>query len=190
MQFVLASASPRRRELLNMLGVKDLIICPAKGEEIIPPHAGPAQTVETLAAGKCAEVAALYDRRNLILAADTVVAVDGRILGKPRTETEAEEMLRLLSGREHFVYTGIAVKYGGQSVVEHERTAVHFRPMTEREIRAYAASGECMDKAGAYGIQGLGGYFVSGICGDYYNVVGLPLCRLGVILGRLGVDLI
>ena len=190
MQFVLASASPRRRELLNMLGVKDLIICPAKGEEVIPPHASPAQTVETLAAGKCAEVAALYDRRDLILAADTVVAVDDRILGKPRTEAEAEEMLHLLSGREHFVYTGIAVKYGGQSVVEHERTAVHFRSMTGREIRAYIASGECMDKAGAYGIQGLGGYFVSGICGDYYNVVGLPLCRLGVILGRLGVDLI
>ena len=99
-------------------------------------------------------------------------------------------MLRSLSGREHHVYTGVAVKYRGESIAEYEQTAVRFREMSEREVLAYVASGECMDKAGAYGIQGLGGYFISGITGDYYNVMGLPLCRLGIILGRLGVDLI
>ncbi|MGI6028627.1 MAG: Maf family protein [Candidatus Heteroscillospira sp.] len=190
MRIILASGSPRRRELLEMLGVKNLTIHPAVGEEIIPPGAGPEQTVMALAAGKCSEVAALYGPEDLIIAADTVVAAEGKILGKPRTREEAVSMLGSLSGREHRVFTGLAVKCRGQSVCEYEETAVRFRQMTGREISAYADSGECMDKAGAYGIQGKGGYFVSGITGDYYNVMGLPLCRLGVILGRLGVDLI
>lgn len=190
MEIILASASPRRRELLQMLGVKELRICPAQGEEIIPDSASPEQAVVALAAQKCSQVAARFSSEQLVIAADTVVAVDGAILGKPHSEEQAVQMLRSLSGREHQVYTGLAVKYRGQSVAEYERTAVRFREMTEREIRAYVATGTCMDKAGAYGIQGPGGYFISGITGDYYNVMGLPLCRLGIILGRLGVDLI
>ena len=190
MEIILASASPRRRQLLEMLGVKDLTVCPARGEEHIPPGAGPGQAVVSLAAQKCSQVAGQFSPDRLVIAADTVVAVDGQILGKPRSQAEAAQMLRSLSGREHHVYTGVAVKYRGESIAEYEQTAVRFREMSEREVLAYVASGECMDKAGAYGIQGLGGYFISGITGDYYNVMGLPLCRLGVILGRLGVDLI
>lgn len=190
MQIVLASASPRRREILEMIGVSDLVICPAQGEETIPENATPAQAVVALAAQKCGSVAKLFDEENVVIAADTVVSVDGKILGKPHSEAEACEMLRSLSGRQHCVYTGVAVKYKGVSVAEFEETRVCFREMTDREIDAYVATGECMDKAGAYGIQGIGGYFVSAISGDYYNVVGLPLCRLGTILSRLGVDLI
>ena len=189
-KIILASQSPRRRQLLEQMGITDFVICPAQGEEIIPDSASPEQAVVALAAQKCSQVAARFSSEQLVIAADTVVAVDGAILGKPHSEEQAVQMLRSLSGREHQVYTGLAVKYRGQSVAEYERTAVRFREMTEREIRAYVATGTCMDKAGAYGIQGPGGYFISGITGDYYNVMGLPLCRLGIILGRLGVDLI
>jgi len=190
MEIILASASPRRKELLEMLGVKNLVICPYDGEEIIPENATPAQAVVALAAQKCSAIAERFSPDKVIIAADTVVAVDGKILGKPHSEEEAREMIRSLSGREHFVYTGIAVKYNGQAVSEYEETAVCFRSMTEKEIVSYVNTGECMDKAGAYGIQGKAGYYISGIKGDYYNVVGLPICRLGRILGRLGVDLI
>jgi len=190
MEIVLASASPRRKEILEMLGVKNLVICPAKCEEVIPENATPAQAVVALSAQKCAAVAKDFSADSVVIAADTVVAVDGKILGKPHSEDEAREMIRSLSGREHFVYTGVAVKYKGQAVAEYEETAVCFRAMTEEEIFSYVSTGECMDKAGAYGIQGKAGYYISGIKGDYYNVVGLPICRLGRILGRLGVDLI
>lgn len=190
MNIVLASASPRRKELMEMLGVKNAVICPARGEETIPAGAGPDEVVMALAEQKCLEVAEKFAGDDVVIAADTVVAIDGQILGKPRTEDEAKSMIKALSGREHHVYTGLAVKRGESLVTEYEKTAVRFRAMTDREVEAYVSAGECMDKAGAYGIQGLAGYFISGINGDYYNVVGLPICRLGMILSRLGVDLI
>ena len=125
---------------------------------------------------------------DLIIAADTVVALDGRILGKPADGPDAFAMLSALSGRRHQVYTGLTVVCGAQRLTEHEVTAVTFRSLSSAEICAYIATGEPMDKAGAYGIQGRGALFVEGIEGDYYNVMGLPVCRLGRILARLGVD--
>jgi septum formation protein len=173
-----------------MAGLRGFEIHPAGGEEILPPGIAPGAAVEKLSYQKCAEVAALYDSETVVIASDTVVAIDGMILGKPADAAEAAEMLRRLSGRTHRVYSGVAVACRGETVVEHEETAVTFRALTEREIAAYVATGEPLDKAGAYGIQGRGGLFVQGISGDYYNVMGLPLCRLGLILRRLGVDLI
>ena len=188
MNWILASGSPRRRELLEMLGVPDLTIRPAKGPERATPGAGPEQTVRELALHKALEVAQTCAPEDIVIAADTVVSVDGRVLGKPGDEAEAAEMLAALSGREHTVYTGVTVRRGGETVTEHEATAVRFRPLTGEEIAAYVATGEPMDKAGAYGIQGYGCLLVEGISGDYFNVVGLPVCRLGKILARFGVE--
>lgn len=190
MNIVLASGSPRRRELMEMLEVKNLVICPAKGEEHMPENASAAEVVRALSGQKASEVAELFAADDIIIAADTVVALDGQILGKPRDEAQAREMLRRLSGRQHEVFTGVSVRRGETEICEHEETTVRFRELSEREILAYVATGEPMDKAGAYGIQGRGGIFVSGITGDYFNVMGLPICRLGNILARLGVDLI
>ena len=188
MAVILASQSPRRRELLERMGIGPFQIRPAQGEEILDPQLSPAEPVETLSRQKAAEIAAGAAPEDLILAADTVVSVDGRILGKPRDERQAAEMLAALSGREHTVYTGVTVRRGSEVVTEHEATAVRFRPLRREEIDAYVATGEPMDKAGAYGIQGYGCLLVEGICGDYFNVVGLPVCRLGQILARFGVD--
>ncbi len=190
MAIVLASGSPRRRELLEMLGLKDLIVCPAQGEERAAPGLAPGELVIALAGAKAAEVAAQFGPDDLILAADTVVALPGRILGKPHSEAEAAEMLRALSGRSHFVYTGLVLRRGECILVEMEETKVFFRPLSDREIRAYIATGEPMDKAGSYGIQGKGSLFVEGLEGDYFNVMGLPLCRLGKMLKEMGVELL
>ena len=124
----------------------------------------------------------------MVVAADTVVAIDGKVLGKPHDKVHAAEMLSALSGREHTVYTGVAVKRGETLLVEHEATQVRFRPLTEREIDLYIQTGEPMDKAGSYGIQGYGALLVEGIRGDYFNVVGLPICRLGRMLAQVGED--
>ena len=188
MAVILASQSPRRRELLERMGLSDFLIRPAQGEEIFDPSLTPAQLVEALSRQKAEEISAGAGPEDIVIAADTVVSVDGRVLGKPRDEAEAADMLSALSGREHTVYTGLTVRRGGEAVTEHEATAVRFRPLTRGEIAAYVATGEPMDKAGAYGIQGLGGLLVAGIQGDYHNVVGLPVCRLGQILRDFGVD--
>ena len=190
MAIILASQSPRRRELLAQVGLKQFIIRPALGEEKADPSLLPAQLVEELSRCKAREVAGRSDPGDLIIAADTVVAVEARVLGKPRSREEAREMLRLLSGREHTVYSGVTLCRGGQMRTGHEATAVRFRSLSPEEIDAYLSSGEPMDKAGAYGIQGLGALLVEGIRGDYSNVVGLPLCRLGQMLKELGVDLL
>lgn len=173
-----------------MLEVENLVICPAKGEERIPENTTPSAVVMALSRQKAREVSTYFSAEDIIIAADTVVSLDGRILGKPHTPAEAEAMLKSLSGREHSVYTGLTVIARGREINEFEETAVSFRRITPREIKAYVLTGEPMDKAGAYGIQGKGGLFISGIVGDYYNVMGLPLCRLGTILKKLGVDLI
>ena len=222
MAVILASQSPRRRELLTQMGL-DFIIRPAVGEEIADPSLTPAQLVEELSRQKAAEVAATADPEDviiaadtvvavgdrvlgkphspqeaeamltaedddLIIAADTVVAVDGSILGKPHTPEAAVAMLTALSGRVNTVYTGVTVRRGNEIVTEHEATPVQFRTLSSGEIANYVATGEPLDKAGAYGIQGRGALLVEGIHGDYWNVVGLPICRLGNILRRFDVD--
>jgi len=188
MKLILASQSPRRRELLERMGLPEFEIRPAAGEESASPDLTPAQLVEALSRQKAREIALSADAQDVIIAADTVVAADGRVLGKPHSPEEARQMLRFLSGRTHTVYTGVSVCRGDQMLTQHEATDVVFRPLTEAEIAAYVATGEPMDKAGAYGIQGRGCVLVEGIRGDYYNVMGLPVCRLGLMLRDFGVE--
>lgn len=187
MAMILASQSPRRRELLGQMGFS-FTVRPAKGEELAHPELTPAQLVEELARQKALEVSAEAEADDVVVAADTVVAIDGVVLGKPHDKVHAAQMLSALSGREHTVYTGVAVKRGETLLVEHEATQVRFRPLTEREIDLYIQTGEPMDKAGSYGIQGCGALLVEGIRGDYFNVVGLPICRLGRMLAQVGED--
>ncbi len=190
MNIVLASASPRRRELLAMLGVENFKIIPAVGEELVKPELTPAEIVCELSLEKAAEVSRLCEASDLIIAADTIVALDGGIMGKPSSKEDAFRMLSKLSGRAHEVFTGVTVMQGKEAFTEYERTSVRFRELTEREIFAYIETGEPMDKAGAYGAQGIGSLFVEGIEGDFFNVMGLPLCRLSKMLEKLGVILI
>lgn len=190
MAIILASQSPRRRELLCQMGLIQFVICPAKGEEHTDPRLSPAQLVEALSLQKAEEVSGRSKPEDLIIAADTVVSIDGQILGKPRDPDHARTMLQLLSGRENTVYTGVTVLQNGKKLTQHEATRVRFRPLSQAEIDGYVRSGEPMDKAGAYGIQGLGALLVEGIDGDYCNVVGLPVCRLGQMLTQFGVDLL
>ncbi|MCD7760991.1 MAG: Maf family protein [Clostridiales bacterium] len=187
MSIILASQSPRRRALLEQMGITDFTVLPARGQEDMSAELTPEHLVETLALNKGREVAARTAAGNLIIAADTVVALHGEVLGKPQDEADAYRMLQLLSGETHAVHTGVAVLRDGQALCEHETTLVRFRPLSDREIRAYIATGEPMDKAGAYGIQGRGAVLVEGIQGDYCNVVGLPVCRLSRMLETFGV---
>lgn len=187
MAMILASQSPRRRELLGQMGFS-FTVRPARGEELPHPELTPAQLVEELARQKALEVSAEAASDDVVVAADTVVAIDGKVLGKPHDKVHAAQMLSALSGREHTVYTGVAVKRGETLLVEHEATQVRFRPLTQREIDLYIQTGEPMDKAGSYGIQGYGALLVEGIRGDYFNVVGLPICRLGRMLAQVGED--
>lgn len=184
MNWILASGSPRRRELLEMLGVPDLTIRPAAGPERATPGAGPEQTVRELSLHKAQEVAQTCAPEDIIIAADTIVYLDGAILGKPRDHDDAVRMLTALSGREHIVYTGVAVLRGGELRQAAERTAVRFRTLTPAEIERYIATGEPMDKAGAYGVQSLGALLVERIDGDFYNVMGLPVEKLGQCLTK------
>ena len=190
MNIILASTSPRRRELLGQMGIGAFSIVSPEVDEHVPGHPAPAALVEELSARKAGAVAEKSGGDGLVIAADTVVALDGAVLGKPRDEEGAFAMLSALSGREHRVYTGVTVRQGERVLTAHEETAVRFRPLAPEEIRAYIATGEPMDKAGAYGIQGLGALLVEGIVGDYFNVMGLPVFRLGQMLGGFGVDLL
>lgn len=190
MELILASNSPRRRELLGQIGIKNFKMISPDVDESVEPGLSPAQIVERLSRRKAAAAAGKAGPDCLIIAADTVVALDGAVLGKPRNKEGAFAMLAALSGREHHVYTGVTVLQGERTVTEHEETAVTFRALEEEEIWGYIATGEPMDKAGAYGIQGLGALLVSGIRGDYCNVVGLPVFRLGRMLGRFGIHLL
>lgn len=179
-KIILASASPRRRELLAKTGLEFEVV-PFSGEEIIT-KTRPEEIVTELARQKASEVAERCGEGTLVIGADTIVAKDGEILGKPADEADAVRMLTLLAGSVHQVYTGVCLieKEGGKSGerVFCEVTDVEFYPMSEAEIAAYAASGEPLDKAGAYGIQGKCAVYIKGIRGDYNNVVGLPLARL------------
>ncbi len=188
MELILASGSPRRRALLEQIGLRDFTVLPADVDETIAPGTPPHQAVMELSKRKAEAVAASHPDA-LILAADTVVAFDGHILGKPHSAREAEEMLRALSDRVHEVHTGFTLRRGDQIETGQETTQVSFRALTDSEIKAYVATGEPMDKAGAYGIQGLGALLVRGIRGDYFNVMGLPLCRVGTALKNFGLEL-
>lgn len=178
---ILASRSPRRRELLGVI-TKDFKIIPAMGEENIPDGTEPKDAVIMLARQKAEEIAAVH-KNEVVVSADTIVVIDNKILGKPHDEAHAAEMLRTLSGRMHTVYTGVCVIFeDGASESFAERTDVEFYPLTEDEIHDYIASGEPMDKAGAYGIQERGALLVKQISGDFYNVMGLPVAKLARVL--------
>lgn len=188
MNLVLASASPRRQELLGHFG-HDITIDPSAAPETPPPGADAEAAVKALSAAKALDVASRHPGE-IVIGADTVVELGGAILGKPQSREDAFFMLRSLSGQEHRVYTAVTLARDGESVTEAEMTRVRFRPLSDREIWSYIDTGEPMDKAGAYGYQGLAGLFVEQIEGDYFNVVGLPLCRLGKMLENWGVTLL
>ncbi len=186
----LASASPRRKELLEQLGLPFTVVIRNVDErvrELLPPG----RLVETLSERKARQVAGELDQ-GLVIGSDTVVVWRDRILGKPGSRREALEMLACLQGDEHSVYSGLAVidVETGAVHVSHERTRVFFRPAAMAELEAYVDTGEPMDKAGAYAVQGLGAVFVTGIEGCYFNVVGLPLPRLARVLKGFGVDVL
>ena len=190
MHIVLASSSPRRKELMEMLEVPNLKILPAKGEEIPPEHASPGELVMALSRAKAQEVAARCESEDVVIGADTIVWVDGQAYGKPHDKEHAARMLRRLSGDCHEVYTGVTVIRGETCISQYERSLVRFRKLDEDEIQNYIATGEPMDKAGAYGAQGRGALFVEHIEGDFFNVMGLPLCRLGKMLKEQGVNIL
>ena len=182
MAVILASKSPRRQELLRTMGIEDFVIRPAEADERVPENAGPAEIVQTICARKADAARAAAADTDTIIAADTLVFLDGVPLGKPADAQDAKRMLRALSGRSHTVWTGVAVCRGAYRDVRAVGTEVFFRPMTEAEIDAYTATGEPMDKAGAYGIQGRGCVYIEGIRGDYFNVMGLPVSTLYTML--------
>ena len=184
-EIILASQSPRRRELLKRI-VPEFRVCVSRADETLPEGLPPEECVKILALRKAQAI----EEDGIIIGADTIVVCDGEILGKPADEEHAAEMLTRLSGREHTVCTGVAVLDGAKQLVACESTQVFFAELTREQIRAYIASGEPMDKAGAYGIQGLGALLVRGIAGDYHNVVGLPLFRLGQMLKECGIPIL
>ena len=175
-EIILASASPRRKELLSTAGL-EFTVKVADVEEIIPENATPYEVVKSLALQK-AQAVAKDNPDSVVIGSDTVVALDGVILGKPKDEEDAVRMLTALSGRSHTVYTGVALIHG--EIIRNfcEATEVKFYPLTEEEICSYVATKEPMDKAGAYGIQGKGCVLVEKIIGDYFNVVGLPVSKV------------
>ena len=186
--FILASQSPRRRELLSMLGLEFDIITADIDETM-----DPSLTVNAAVAEVCrkkAEAVGTSHPGRLIVAADTIVVVDDKKLGKPHSEDEARQMLRSLSGRSHTVMTGFCLWQDGQYETHVEHTHLRFRELSDAEINAYVATGSPMDKAGAYGIQDQAAIFVESLDGDYYNVMGLPLCSLTKCLRRWGIPVL
>jgi|GEM_PF-72075 len=184
-KIILASGSPRRRQLLNLAEIPHEVIV-SGADETISGH--PEFQVQELALRKARAVQSMLDTSPIILAADTLVFVGGKVLGKPQNEAEAFEMLNALSGQRHTVYTGVAILCGETKTVFADAAHVHFHTLSEREINAYIATGEPMDKAGAYGVQERGAYLVSKIDGDFYTVVGLPISRVCRSLGDFGFD--
>ena len=179
---ILASSSPRRKELISLIS-DDVKIIPSDADESYD-NTTPSETVpETLAVRKAASVSKLYPN-DTVIGCDTSVIIDGTILGKPLDKHDAARMLSLLSGRTHKVITGCAIFHQGKSISFSEETEVEFYPLLTSEIENYVKSGEPMDKAGAYGIQGKASLFVKSIKGDYFNIVGLPISRLNRILNN------
>ena len=186
MQLILASQSPRRKELLGLFRIP-FTVRVADIDETMNDALPPFEEVARVSRLKAE--ATPHDPEDVVVAADTIVVCDGQILGKPKDEADAFRMLRLLSGKDHQVMTGLTVLRGDTSSVCTEVTDIHFRPLADKEIWAYIRTGEPMDKAGSYGIQGGAALFAEKISGDYFNVVGLPVCRLGQILNTLAPEL-
>ncbi len=182
MQLILASASPRRKELLGLFHIP-FTIRVADIDETMDHTKSPCDEVARVSRLKA--LAVERQPEDIVIAADTIVVCDGTVLGKPRSEAEAVSMLQLLSGRDHQVMTGCTVLRGDRAETFTEVTDLHFRPLSRREIENYVASGEPMDKAGSYGIQGGAALFCERMAGDYYNVMGLPVCRLGKVLRQV-----
>lgn len=188
LRIILASQSPRRRQLLEQIGLEHFEVLAADADETYDPSLPPEKIVASISRQKAEAVRPLAEGA-LIITADTMVFMDGLRLGKPRSQEEAREMLSALSGRTHQVCTGVSVCRGERMETRTETTAVTFRELTQDEIWGYIRTGDPMDKAGAYGVQGKAALFVSGIRGDYFNVMGLPLHLLGRMLGEFGVEL-
>ena len=189
-RIVLASGSPRRQELLNRIGITDFDIRVPQTDEHYPAGLTPAQIVEYISREKADAAAKLCTPEEIVITADTMVFLDDQRLGKPQDEADARRMLSSLSGRTHQVCTGIALWQGGQMRTHCEQTLVTFYDLEPWLVDWYIATGEPFDKAGAYGIQGLGALLVQRLEGDYFNVMGLPLCRLGRMLRAFGVELL
>jgi septum formation protein len=189
-KIILASSSPRRKELLEGLGLT-FHIHPSHVDESVPVTTPPAEVVKILALRKALSVASQFDE-GLVIGSDTIVVLGEIILGKPKDEDDAFSMLQRLQGNEHRVFSGIAVVdvASGKSVAAYQETKVIMRPLAPEEIRDYIATGEPLDKAGAYAIQGIGATLVEGIVGDYFTVVGLPLGLLAKTLRQFGIDVL
>jgi septum formation protein len=186
MELILASQSPRRRELLGLFRLP-FVIRVADIDETMDETASAYDEVARVSREKALAVSRGED--DVVIAADTIVVCAGKVLGKPHSPEEAVQMLRLLSGRDHQVMTGMTVLRGEKAISCTEVTDIHFRELSEKEIRAYVATGEPMDKAGAYGIQGGAALFAEKMVGDYYNVMGLPVCKLRQLLTEIASEL-
>jgi len=191
---ILASSSPRRHELIRTLGIDPVIIA-SQADETVEPAKSPHEVVQELALRKALAVSEQLESvqpGTIVIGADTIVVLDGEILGKPRDEQDAARMLHMLQGRSHDVYSGVACVdvEGRRHAAGCRRTVVHMKPLTDDQIRRYVKTGEPMDKAGSYAIQGIGATFVTGIEGDYFNVVGLPLELLSSLLSEFGAEVI
>ena len=187
MNLILASQSPRRKELLGLMG-HPFLIRVADIDETMDPGKAPYDEVARVSRMKA--LAVERGQEDIVVAADTIVVCGGQVLGKPRDEADAFRMLKMLSGRDHQVMSGLTVVRGNEAVTTTEVTDIHFRELSDGEIRSYIATGEPMDKAGAYGIQGGAALFATHLDGDYYNVMGLPVCRLAMILRQFGVKIL
>ena len=185
-KLILASQSPRRRELLGLFRLP-FEIRVADIDEKMDPALPPYEEVARVSREKAAAIA--RENEDIVIAADTIVVCQSKVLGKPHDPQEAVEMLRLLSGRDHQVMTGMTVLRGEQVLSCTEVTDIHFRELSDKEINAYVATGEPMDKAGSYGIQGGAALFAEKMVGDYYNVMGLPVCKLHAMLTQIAPEL-
>lgn len=185
---ILASGSPRRQELLGRMGIRDFTVSVPQVDEVCPEGLTPQETVCHISRQKSAAVHAAAD--DIVITADTMVFLDGKRLGKPRDEADALRMLSALQGRHHTVCTGVTVRQGGKMLTRAQSTQVWFREASTEELKNYIRSGEPMDKAGAYGVQGLGALLVERIDGDFFNVMGLPVLLLSRILAQFGVTLL
>ena len=189
-KIVLASGSPRRQELLGRIGITEFDIRVPEAEEAYPAGLTPQQIVEYISREKADAAAALCTEEEIVITADTMVFLDDKRLGKPVDEADALRMLTALQGRHHTVCTGVTVRQGDRILTESETTEVYFRPATEAELLSYIATGEPMDKAGSYGVQGKGALLVEKLNGDFFNVMGLPVLRLSRMLAGFGITLL
>lgn len=187
-RIVLASGSPRRQELLTRIGIRDFTVRVPQVEEWYPEGLTPPEIVSYISREKSQAVPSEEDE--IVITADTMVFLDDQRLGKPLDEADALRMLTALQGRRHTVCTGVTVRQGDRVLTESEATGVVFRPAEESELRAYIATGEPMDKAGSYGVQGKGALLVERLEGDFFNVMGLPVLRLSRMLAQFGIKLL